>query len=164
MNVGYLDVMVRRILTATGALLALFHVWLFASQMADGHLTDAGLLLRWAVAIALVAGLWQLRRQGASLVWGRKAVSVWLLAAVLHGPALRDRVAAADSPTASDIAAVLVQVTSGLTIAAVLCAGILLAGVRPRQVALHPHLFLTPAGLNHPVSREPFAPRPPPLR
>jgi hypothetical protein len=69
-------------------LLILFHVWLFCSQLWDGRLGDAGLVLRWVVAAGLVVAFTDLWRRGTSLFWGRKAVAIWLLAALLHGPAL----------------------------------------------------------------------------
>src|SRR5262245_61223070 len=72
----YVGVMVRKVLTATGALLAGFHVWLFVSQIGDGRLADVSVLARWAVAVFLVAALWYLRRQNVSMFWGRQAVAV----------------------------------------------------------------------------------------
>ena len=37
----------RKILAGLGALLALFHVWLFAGQIWSGRLSEPGLLVRW---------------------------------------------------------------------------------------------------------------------
>lgn len=84
--------MLRRLLAAAGALLALFHVWLFAGQILDGRLDDPALLLRWGAAAGLAAGLLSLRRRGLSMLRGRPAATIWLLAALLHGPALAARV------------------------------------------------------------------------
>lgn len=78
-----------------GATLALFHACLFVSQIARGDLADPGLALRWIVAGGLVAALVTLWRRGESPV-GRKAVAVWVLAALLHGPALAGRQMRAD--------------------------------------------------------------------
>lgn len=111
--------MLRKTLLLLAAALALFHVWLFASQIVDGRLADPASIARWIVAGGLVLGLASLRRQGASLVRGRKAVSIWLLAALLHAPAVADRVDAAglDLPA---VAVSLVSVTlgAGLVLAA----------------------------------------------
>src|SRR6186713_3609370 len=89
--------MVRKVLTAAGALVAGFHVWLFVSQLGDGRLADVSVLARWGVAAGLGVALWYLRRQNVPLFWGRKAVAVWLLAASLHAPSLTDRLAAVDT-------------------------------------------------------------------
>jgi hypothetical protein len=78
----------RRILLALCGLLILFHVWLFCSQLWEGRLGDTGLVVRWVVAAGLGVAFTVLWRRGTSLFWGRKAVAVWLLAALLHGPAL----------------------------------------------------------------------------
>ena len=86
------EVLIRRALLTAGALLALFHVWLFAGQAWNGHLADPALLLRWLFAGGLVAALVGLRRQGTSIFRGRKAVAIWVLAALLHGPAVARRI------------------------------------------------------------------------
>lgn len=83
------------LIRGAGATLALFHGCLFASQIAKGDLADPGLALRWIVAGGLVTALVALWRRGESLV-GRKAVAVWVLAALLHGPALAGRQMRAD--------------------------------------------------------------------
>jgi hypothetical protein len=83
------------LIRAVVATLVLFHAWLFASHVARGDLADPGLALRWIVAGGLVTALAVLWRRGESLV-GRKAVAVWVLAALLHGPALVDRQVRAD--------------------------------------------------------------------
>jgi hypothetical protein len=71
-----------------GAALVGFHVWLLASQWAAGRLvSDPALLLRWAAALVLAAALFWLGREGSSL-FSRRAVVIWLLAALLHGPAV----------------------------------------------------------------------------
>jgi hypothetical protein len=84
------------LIRAVVAALALFHAWLFASQIARGDLADPGLALRWIVAGGLVMALAVVWRRGESLT-GRKAVAVWILAALLHGPALADRQIHADN-------------------------------------------------------------------
>lgn len=74
----------------TGAALVGAHVWLLAAQWSTGRLSDTGLLIRWAVAFGLTGALVALYRSGATL-FSRKSVVVWLLAALLHGPAVASR-------------------------------------------------------------------------
>ncbi|HEX6211301.1 MAG TPA: hypothetical protein VF136_11025 [Methylomirabilota bacterium] len=77
-----------RVLSATACAAALglvvFHVWLFARQLLAGQLLDPDLALRWATGGLLVAALVWLRRRGVPLLYGRRALSVWLLVALLH--------------------------------------------------------------------------------
>lgn len=156
--------MVRKVLTAAGALLAGFHVWLFVSQLGDGRLADVAVLARWGVAAGLGVALWYLRRQNVPLFWGRKAVAVWLLAAVLHGPSLTDRLAAVDTSASADVAAVMLQVSAG---AAWLTLLVIAAVTLRRASAARPLLRLvTPqAPLSiHRLRSTLVAPRPPPAR
>jgi hypothetical protein len=74
-----------------GAALVGFHAWLLATQWSAGRLfNDPALLMRWAAALVLAAALIWLGREGTSLV-SRKAIVIWLLAALLHAPAVADR-------------------------------------------------------------------------
>lgn len=82
--------MFRRIAALGGALLAGFHLWLLGNQAWSGELAEPDLLLRWLAAGALAGGLVSLRRRKLPLLLGRQAVAIWLLAALLHGPALAD--------------------------------------------------------------------------
>jgi hypothetical protein len=158
--------MARKTLAGAGLLLVLFHIWLFASQAWAGELADLALVGRWAVTAALVWLFVGLRRQGAPIFWGRKAIALWALAALLHGPAVLQRLDAPGSPTAPDAVAILVQVTVGAT----LLAGALLTGLtvarrrRVTTVALpirSDHAFL---GSQGPGAYLLIAPRPPPAR
>ena len=79
--------MIRTLLAVAGAALAGFHAWLFAAQVAAGRLEDPWLVFRWIAAAALVAALVGVRRGGNS-IWGRKGIAIWVLAALLHGPAI----------------------------------------------------------------------------
>jgi hypothetical protein len=74
-----------------GAALVGFHVWLLATQWSAGRLlNDPALLMRWAAALVLATGLLWLSREGNSLV-SRRAIVIWLLAALLHAPAIASR-------------------------------------------------------------------------
>ncbi len=75
---------------ALAALLLASHGWLLASQWSAGRLSEPGLLVRWAAAIVLAVALTALYRSGVSLV-SRKSMVIWLLAALLHGPAIASR-------------------------------------------------------------------------
>ena len=102
----------RRILAAAGVLLGIFHVWLFADQLLNGRLADPAVLVRWAVSGGLgwlLFGAWR----GAARLGSRKTVAIWLLAALLHAPAVAKRL---DSPAElafPDVVATLVKVTLG---------------------------------------------------
>lgn len=91
MGVARIADVIRRAALAAVALLGTYHVWLFGHQAASGQLADPATGLRWLVALALVGGLVTLRRRGESMR-GRPAVAVWVLAALLHGPAIVDGV------------------------------------------------------------------------
>lgn len=72
------------------AILLASHGWLLATQWQAGRLTEPGLLLRWAAAIAIALSMRALYRSGASVL-SRKSIIIWLLAALLHGPAVASR-------------------------------------------------------------------------
>lgn len=79
----------RRVLLASGlaatAALVAFHVHLFWQQLADGRLLDGDLALRWSLGLVLTGALVVLKRSGVPLLWGRRALAVWVLVAFLHG-------------------------------------------------------------------------------
>jgi len=157
--------MIRRALTAAGVLLVLFHGWLLADQAWAGALADLALVARWVIAGGLLLALCGLRRQGGSMFWGRKAIALWLLAALLHGPAVAQRLGAASDPAGPNVVATLVQVTLGTTLAAgVLFLGLLAVGRRrltsPATTIRSDHAFL---GALVPGTYVLFSPRPPPV-
>lgn len=67
-----------------------FHGWLLATQWAAGRLFEPGVIVRWLAAIAIGVALTVLYRSGAAVV-SRKSLVIWLLAALLHGPAIASR-------------------------------------------------------------------------
>lgn len=155
--------MIRRSALAVGALVGAWHLWLFGHQALSGQLSDPATVLRWLVALAVIAGLAALRRRGESM-HGRQAVAVWVLAALLHGPALANRVDSL-SPALPEAVATVAQAA-----AAVAAMGLaLLVWLRHTAWALG-----AAAGVLVPVdgrvlpalatTRRPrFLPRPPPL-
>jgi hypothetical protein len=100
----------RRILAVAGLLLGLFHVWLLAGQLWDGSLADPAVLARWAVSAGLawlLAGAWR----GATRLGPRRAVAIWLLATLLHAPAVAKRLDSPADVAFPDLVATLVEVT-----------------------------------------------------
>jgi hypothetical protein len=157
--------MVRRVLTAAGALLALFHVWLFAGQILDGALADPALVLRWLSAGVLVAALRALHRRGHSIVRGRRAVAIWLLAALLHAPAAAGRTETDVVAGLPEIASVLsaIAVVSTVTLAALIFAGGLFGRRAPGSHGAERRT--RPTAVTHVSASVALltAPRPPPL-
>lgn len=127
----YTESMFRRGLIAAGVILVLFHVWLLSNQALAGQLAEPGRLLRWLAAFSLLGALIVLRLRGVSLLRGRKAVAVWLLAVLLHGPTVADRIGTAGFPAVSEVAAALGQ----LAVASAAVAGLrrLVALARARK-------------------------------
>lgn len=158
--------MFRRILAAAAAALALFHVWLFAGQALQGELADPARLARWFFALLLLAALAAFYRAGVPLLGGRKAVAIWLLAALLHGPAIGERLDALGTPSIPEAVSAL----AGLGAAAAGALGLLLLlwiARAPRRVAAAVPLVAgapRAAGPLPPGTHLAFAPRPPPVR
>ena len=114
-----------------GAVLVAFHGWLFASQIAAGRLDDPWLVFRWMVAAGLVAALGAIRRGGAS-VWSRQGIAIWVLAALLHGPAVATDFSDSINSMAlpETVTAVVLQLASTTVLAITLW---MLAGVLARR-------------------------------
>jgi hypothetical protein len=156
--------MARRVVALVGGLLVLFHLWLFLDRLWQGQLADPGALLRWAMAGGLTAALWTLHRRGVSLVRGRKAVAIWVLAALLHAPAMAGEHPADHSPALAEVVTTVAQLIGSVRFGLGL---ILLAVVLHRQTL--PRLARARA-LSRPRGRPldrgrslHFSPRPPPL-
>jgi len=157
--------MIRRVLLLVGAALAAFHVWLFAGQVWSGALADPGLIFRWLVAAELVGGLVVLKRQGESLVWGRKAVALWVLTALLHSPALATRIESTGAVPIPEIVVTLTQTAAGLV--GLVGLTLFLAGLathrRPAFVAPGRPAVCVSLPAWHLSAGCRFAPRPPPF-
>jgi hypothetical protein len=157
---------VRLTLAVAGVALAAFHAWLLALQVAAGELNDPWLIFRWLAAAALVAALAAVRRNGGSF-WGRKGIAIWVLAALLHGPAAGELTTNLDSlalPETVTTSVLQLVSSSVLAIGLWLLAGIL-AGRRSSptvQLAFVP-AFSAAGRLAAGVTPQ-FSPRPPPLR
>jgi hypothetical protein len=144
-----------------GAALAGFHGWLFAGQISSGRLAEPGVVLRWLIAAALLAGFAQLYRSRAS-IWGRKGVAIWVLAALLHGPAFADnRSGVLALPEA--VATVVVQLTAtagSLALGLWVLGWFLGASERRYRARLVP--ISSAIRVHIDPRRRPFSPRPPP--
>ena len=157
--------MFRRLTTALGGTLVLFHGWLLASQVVKGELSDPGLVLRWLVAAGLMMALATLGRRGyESMFLGRKAISVWLLAALLHGPVVAGAVAHDGSPALPEAVTALMEIAAA-SIAVGLGLVLLFALFGRRSTPAFDSLAgagLSPVRAFHIARVLPFAPRPPP--
>lgn len=144
-----------------GALLAAFHLWLLGQQAWTGAL-DYAATLRWLLAFGVVGGLVALYRRGAPLL-GRRATALWVLAAVLHGPALGNdaRPVSQLSAETSDVAIQLTGAAIGLALAITLARAIRARRAVLDCVAAAGHLLVAAVTLASFDSR--FLPRPPPL-
>jgi hypothetical protein len=156
--------LINRTLAIAGGALALFHGWLFVSQAVAGRLGDPWVIFRWLAAAALIAALVAVHRRG-HLLWGRKGIAIWLLAAVLHGPAIagNDSLKIFALPEA---AASVLQLASSAGVALGLWMLARLLAARRASAQTSYALIPAVALANHFSAGHatPFAPRPPPLR
>jgi hypothetical protein len=155
--------MFRKTLAAAAVLLAVFHGWLLIGQVWDGQLAELAVFARWLVAGGLVWGLYALGRQGAPMFFGRKAVAIWLLAALLHGPAVAERLSAPGLP---EVVATIAKVTLGAAalVGVMLVTGLLAARRRPRpRFVSRTSSARGRIGALSPDTCFCFAPRPPPV-
>jgi hypothetical protein len=157
--------MIRVSLALAGAALIGFHGWLFAAQAAAGRLDDPWLVFRWIAAASLIAALIGVRRGGAPM-FGRKSVAIWVLAVLLHGPAISNLPADFTFAVPATVATTLVQVVASAAVgAALLLLAAALLALRRATAARYAAapIFVQAGGLAPRLSRH-FCPRPPPLR
>jgi len=157
--------MLRRGVLATVALLAAFHLWLLGNQWWTGQLAQVDVVLRWLMAAGLVAGLAQLRRRGVPVLFGRQAVAVWLLAALLHGPALANDLDGFATPALPEAVATIAATVVGPALGlALLLFGALAGSHAVRRTARSFVADVRAAGPLALSGAVGFLPRPPPLR
>lgn len=156
--------MFRRSVLGLGALLGGFHLWLLGNQAWSGQLSEPDVVLRWTAALALAGGLVALRRRGQSLL-GRKAIAIWVLAALLHGPALGNDLDGFATPSLPEAVAMVGRLV--VSVSALALALLTLFAIRPwRSAGLRARLL---AAVAFPVcvldagSGLGLLPRPPPL-
>lgn len=135
----------RTTVVVAGALLVAFHGWLFASQMAAGRFEDPWLVFRWIVAAGLVAAFAGLRRRGIS-AWSRQGIAVWVLAALLHGPAVATDLSHAVNTQALPETVATLMLQQILSVSAVAITLWLLAGLLATRRDRHARLYACPVG------------------
>jgi hypothetical protein len=159
--------MIRASLALAGAALIGFHGWLFAGQIAAGRFEDPWVVFRWIAAAGVVAALVAVRRSGETIL-GRKSIAIWVLAALLHGPAIASDLQTDFNSFAlpETVATSVLQLVSSaaLGVSLWLLAGLLLASRRAAQSRYATVPVLVTAGGRAPVLLRRFAPRPPPIR
>ena len=156
---------IRKTLAGLGVLLVVFHGWLFAGQLWDGELADLGLIARWLVAAGLLLGLREIRKRGLSIVRSRSAIAIWVLAALLHGPALVERVGVT-APAIPDVVASLAPVAASAVVGGLLLLLALVLSAGRRAARLNLASFVTGAGGFDPFALDSYpilAARPPPV-
>lgn len=126
--------------TATRALMAVlivFHVGLLFVHAVEGRLFEPATSVRWLVGALLFGGFVALRRLGVPVLWGRKAVVLWLLVVLLHCHAAFSS-AEIEELTAFD-SMVATLVTEVFVATAALLVALLAAFGRHRAVAPRAH-------------------------
>jgi hypothetical protein len=158
----------RRVVHAAGRLvfwaLVAFHVALFSVHVIQGRLLEPQTAGRWVAAVLLLAGFRRLSRLGLPLVFGQRAVVLWLLVILLHCHA-----GWATGSTSLDLAVpetlgALSQLTGSIAVLGALLVVLRIARQRLRRdgrAACAAPVIL--AGLASPGFIFRFAPRPPPV-
>jgi hypothetical protein len=160
-----------RVLHASIVLLIAFHGVIFWKQLASGALADPARAFGWAVGVALFAAMIALRRAGVPLLWGRRALVVWLMVTLLHVGAFKaGQPALTALDAAADVALTLFTVPSPVVTIALLASLLLaLASLRSRTRGARPlgAAFLRRRNhddrLTHRCQRSPLPSRAPPL-
>jgi hypothetical protein len=154
----------RRSVLGIGALLGGFHVWLLGQQAWSGQLSEPDLVLRWLAALALAGGLVALQRRGQSL-FGRQAVVMWVLAAVLHGPALGNDHDGFATPALPEAVATVTQAAAAISAVGLALLALFALALWPaRPVSGRLHAGSPVAARSHAARHSlGFLPRPPPL-
>ena len=114
--------------------LVVFHAALFWSQITDGRLLEPAVAVRWGLSVLLLGAFVALRRAGVPVLWGRRALVVWVLVGLLHWTAAPATELADITRPGSEASRVLIDLPTGAA-ATLLCAATLfllwLVGARP---------------------------------
>lgn len=156
---------IRVVLALAGGTLFGFHGWILANQVAEGGLDDPWVIFRWILATLLVVTLVSLHRQGESM-WGRGAIAVWALAAVLHAPAIAKNSPVDLGPLPEAAVVTMAQVMSTAALGAGLwLLGALLLARRAAVMTIVEWLDrIAPTRALSPALAPRFGSRPPPAR
>jgi hypothetical protein len=147
------------------AALVVFHVWLLGTHLVDGRVFEPATAVRWALAVLVLAGFRALGRRGLPLVFGRRAVGLWLLVVIIHCSAAWDGGAAAalDRAIPESVTALAQVSVTALVLGAALAMAVATArrpGIGGRPARSAPAIV---AGLPFAGFAFQFSPRPPPL-
>jgi hypothetical protein len=160
--------LVRAAVQALGQLafaaLVVFHGWLLWTHVAAGKAFEPATSLRWLIAIGVLVGFRALSRHGLPLLFGRRAVVLWLLVILIHCHAVWTGDAITVDLALPETLHALSQLTGSLSVlgalVVVLLAAHAAAAVSLRGLVPAPALI---AGLPSDGVTFRFAPRPPPL-
>jgi hypothetical protein len=115
--------------------LSAFHGWLLWTQIVGGRFAEPAVAFRWTVGALILAGFIFLRRLGVPLLWGRRAVVLWLFVFFLHWHAVASPSEFRFDPAALPESAAAFVMHVGLGPAAIALALALLAGETKRAAA-----------------------------
>ena len=156
--------LIRLTLGFAGGALAAFHGWVFAAQAAAGRLEDPWLIFRWVASISLILALATLKRSGES-IWGRKGIAIWVLAALLHGPAVAANNDIASIALPENVVTSVLQLVSSAGLGLGLWLLWRLLRSRTRIISFYSIVEAFEAAADLAARTAPqFSPRPPPLR
>jgi hypothetical protein len=106
--------------------LVVFHIVLFWNQIGDGRLLDPAVAARWGMSALLLVALAALRRAGVSVLWGRRALAVWVLVALVHWAAAPPANVASIAQSGAQAAQVLLDLPLGGAAALLVAASLML--------------------------------------
>jgi hypothetical protein len=132
--------------SATVALVA-FHVWLLRAHLVSGQFLEPAVAARWIGAVLILVAFCALHRRGVPLLWGRRAIVLWLLVILLHVSAsrpssiqIRDALALPAAAATTALPTGLLPLLTGLGLA-------LLAARRRREAGALGAIRAAPAGI-----------------
>ena len=82
------QILTRAIAALLVSALVAFHLGLLWLRLSSGTSLGLAEILRWSAAAPLLAAFLALRRFGVPVLWGRKAMVLWLIVLVLHSAAV----------------------------------------------------------------------------
>jgi len=139
--------------------LALFHSQLLWQRIASFTLFEPLVALRWGIAALLLAGFVCLERAGVSVIWGHKAMILWLLVLLCHAGMVAP---VGSHPPLAEPGLLLALSVWGFALRLILGElDRLFGGTAPLFARLLP-ASRTPALPRDPRFRELLSPRPPP--
>lgn len=146
------------------AALVVFHVWLLWTHIVAGKAFEPGTAMRWLVAVGVLAGFRALSRRGLPVLFGRRAIVLWLLVILIHCHAVWTGDVVVSDLALPETVHALSQLTGAVGVLGTLLAALLVARAAAhapvRRLAAVPAMA---AGLPSDGVTFRFAPRPPPL-